>query len=217
MHCETRLRRRRPLGAGSCVALLAVGAIACGSTSKPAPRPAATAAPGAPQLRLLEQADLRKFPAGAPQRAVLTLWYWSQWGSWPNVVTAYAPAVRKAVGDDRIAGTYAQQRGTMQLSQIEIRGVDTGSTATVVRTIIRPPAGAPIAESWTLREGAAHGWEVLHDTFLERGLTPYVQAVTQDRVAPGASKIDPRAQLAARRAREAYQNLFLKGGAVVRP
>jgi hypothetical protein len=211
------LRWRRRLFAGGCVALLAAGAIACGSTDKPAPRPAAAATPAAPKLQLLEQADLRKFPADSPQRAVLTLWYSSQWGSWPNVVSAYAPAVRDAVGDNRIAGTYAEQRGPMQLSKIEIRGADAGAKATLVRTLVRPPGGAPIAESWTLRQGAGNRWEVVHDTFLERALPAYVQAVTQERIAPGATKLDPRAQIAARRAREAYQNLFLKGGAVVQP
>jgi hypothetical protein len=215
------LRWRRRLFAGGCVALLAAGASACGSTNKPdprtTPRPAAAATPAAPRLELLEQADLRKFPAGSPQRAVLTLWYWSQWGSWPNVVSAYAPAVRDAVGDNRIAGTYAQQRGSMQVSKIEIRGADAGAKTSLVRTLVRSSAGTPIPESWTLRQGAGNRWEVVHDTFLERTLPAYVQAITQDRVGPGTTKLDPRAQIAARRARETYQNLFLKGGAVVQP
>jgi hypothetical protein len=217
MPCETMPRRRRLWLGGGCVALLAAGAIACGSTSKPTPRPAAAATPATPKLHLLRQADLRKFPADSPQRAVLTLWYWSQWGSWPNVVAAYAPTVRGTVGDNRLAGSYAQQRGSMQVSQFEIREVNTAPTATVVTTIVRPSGGAPIPESWTLRQGAADRWEVVHDTFLERALPDYVQTVAQDRIAPGASKIDPRARIAGRRARETYRNLFLKGGAALRP
>jgi hypothetical protein len=212
MQCEIRVpRRARAIAA--CTVLLAIGASSCGSgdsrTRAAAATPTATAS--APRLAMLSTTDLDKAAAG-PARTVLTLWFWAQWGSWPNVVTAYAPAVRANVGDGDIAGAYQQQRGSMEMLRPEIHDIVKTPKGTLVTTVLRPAGGPVVPDSWTLRQAKSGQWQIIHDTFLERSVGGYVQGVTQGRVAPAATKPDPRAQRAGAKAREGYQNLFLTGG-----
>lgn len=213
------LSASRLAGACACVVAVAVGGAACGQDDRPGQSGATqqtNAAAGGGDLQLVRLDDLRKLDDGSPERAVLTLWYWAQWGSIPNVVDAYAPSVRDAIGARRIAGSFTQQRESMKLLRPEIKDVSRTEKGALVTTLIRPRGAAPVPDSWLLRRREGR-WQVVHDTFLERSVASFVQSVVQESVDPEAREPSRRAEAAGRRARNEYQRLFLGERPASRP
>ncbi len=155
--------------------------------------------------RALRLADLRREPEGSPQSTVLRLLYFAQWGSAPNVASAYHPTVRKELGVSNIVGTYSQQRTALATSRPRIvENIRTSTGAFVSIELLRADA-APAPHSFALQRRFGH-WRIVYDTLLEGSLANYV-ASARSRNAAGK----PPDRLAARQGREAaetYRGLF---------
>jgi len=124
--------------------------------------------------RLLTLADVRKVPPGSPGRTLFELFFWAQWGSAPNIVAAYDPAVVRAVGVDDLTGAYALRRASLLASQPRITNtVSTSFGATVTVELLRRNE-VPDRQSFTLRRIGGR-WRVVYDTLLEDGIAAHVQ------------------------------------------
>jgi hypothetical protein len=124
----------------------------------------------------LTLADVRDMPEGSAQRTVMELFFWSQWGSAPNIVAAYSPAVVGFVGVLNLAGAYAGKRASLLASLPRIiNTVPTRLGSTVNVELLRRNL-PPERQSFALqREGGR--WRIVFDTLLEDGLAAYVQGV----------------------------------------
>lgn len=121
--------------------------------------------------RPLSLDDVAQAGVDTPSGAVLRLWYWSQWGAFPNVVAAYHPGVVRKVGDEVITRAYGIRRGEMIASRPRILEAIAGRSATLVTVEALRKNLPPQRFAFTLR--ATHGrWHVLFDTLLEAGIAP---------------------------------------------
>jgi hypothetical protein len=113
----------------------------------------------------------RTTPAGS----VLSLYFWAQWGSIPNVVSMYDPRVRNALGPMRIADAYVDQRVPLLGSQVVIRDTVASPLGTLVTVDAFTKNFPPIHDSFLLTRRNRR-WYLVHDTLLERGLAVIVGA-----------------------------------------
>lgn len=119
--------------------------------------------------RPLTLADVAAADDGSAARVVLELIFWGQWGSAPNVVAAYAPAVERAVGARDLSAVYAAQRVYLLRGRPRITGTVTRrGEARVAVDILRRKA-APERHAFRLRRVAGR-WRLVHDTLLDQGL-----------------------------------------------
>ena len=151
----------------------------------------------------LSLADVERQPAGSARRAVIQLWYWAQWGSTPNVVAAYAPAIVTALSATDVAGAYSQKRASMVTSQPrivdEVKGAG-DDTVVLVQALRRnsPPENL----SFTLVNDT-DGWKIVSDTLLEDAIAAYVQfRNTPD---PNSTTVPPSAARAGVEAARRYR------------
>jgi hypothetical protein len=145
---------------------------------------------------------------GSPEEAVMRLWYWAQWGSLPNVASAYAREVVKAVGADDIVGAYGRERPTLVVTKPRIVDSETAPAGTIVTVEGQIRDAAPRPYSFTLRRQGGN-WYVYHDTLLEGALQAWVQyRNTPD---PSANDIPATAVRAGARAAHRYQTVGLAG------
>jgi hypothetical protein len=182
---------------------------ACASdedTPPPSEPQAVQEPPPAPSL--LDLRDVRRQPPGSAERAVISLWYWAQWGSSPNVAVAYHPTVRSGVGIDNLVGTFSQQRQAMMTARPRLLNSVTTKLGTFVAVRVERSGGEPVPESYLLRRDPERGWEILHDTFFERALGSFVQFTTQANINLDAEEPSDEAvqqgQAAARRFRALF-------------
>ncbi len=119
--------------------------------------------------------DLRRFPESSPQRAVLQLLLWAQWGDIPRVFGAYSPKVVDRLGVVPIAGAYSFLRGSLAVSLPRLVKFDRSSDRAAVGVDFLSAIGPPARDSFQLRRVGA-GWQVIYDTLLERGLASYASA-----------------------------------------
>jgi hypothetical protein len=115
----------------------------------------------------------RTTPAGS----VLSLYFWAQWGSIPNVVNMYDPRVRSAVGPMRIADAYVDQRVSLLGTLVVIRNVVSSPLGKLVTVDALTKNYPVVHDSFLLQRRRRSGrWYVVHDTLLERGLAVIVGA-----------------------------------------
>jgi hypothetical protein len=125
----------------------------------------------------LTLADIEKAPPGSATAAVLRLWYWGEWGSVPNILGAYQPAVIRALTAEDVAGAYALWRNSLQTGRPEVISELKGPRGSVVELRVRRRDSPPQNYSFTLRR-AGKTWYVLYDTLLETAIQSYVQLLT---------------------------------------
>lgn len=152
-------------------------------------------------------AEVAKAGLAKPAGAVLSLYFWCQWGSIPNVVESYDPRVRKALGPLIIADAYDDQRQALL------------STMVVIRDTVRTPLGElvtvdgftkdfpPVRDSFMLDRRDGH-WYIVYDTLLARGLGAVVGA-RASRGLSGQAAVR-RAQTAGAAAARDYRNQALR-------
>jgi hypothetical protein len=120
-------------------------------------------------------AQVSKAGRTTPAEAVLSLYFWAQWGSIPNVVSMYDPRVRNAVGPMRIADAYVDQRVPLLGTQVVIRDTVRSPLGTLVTVDALTKNYPPNYDSFLLTRRNRR-WYVVHDTLLERGLAVTVGA-----------------------------------------
>lgn len=138
--------------------------------------------------RPLTLEEVARTPAGSPERTLLELFFWAQWGSAPNVVAAYAPQIVRAVGADNLSGAYGQQRAALLASLPRITNTVATRFGVIVTVELLRRNTAAARQSFTLRRVGGR-WRVVFDTLLEDGIAAYVQ----NRVAPGSAQTVPPA------------------------
>jgi hypothetical protein len=153
----------------------------------------------------LRLADLRREPQGSPRATILRLFYFAQWGSAPNIPTAYDRAVRRTVGATNIVGTYIQQRASLAASRLRMIESTKTSTGTFVSVELLRADAPPERHSFSLRKRSGH-WRIVYDTLLEQGLVNYVSSMRSR--TPVGQPADPAAMTRGRLAAEGYRRLF---------
>lgn len=116
-------------------------------------------------------ADVERHPAGSPQKAVMQLLFYAQWGSLPNVVEGYAPQVLRRVNAQDIAGAYAMQRPALVALLPRIVGVRKTKEGRFV-AVQFVSTGPPQANSFLLQRTRGQ-WKVIYDTVLDRSLAEF--------------------------------------------
>jgi hypothetical protein len=152
----------------------------------------------------LSLADVARYPAGSPERAVTQLLFWAQWGNLPAVVGGYDPVVVSRLGVSRITASYAWLFPTLASARprlVEHRRVGRNSFVSVELLTRRY---APERDSFLLRPEAAGRWRVVWDTLLARSLSGW----TVDRLTPDPNKPSFRVRRAAEAAAQAYRNIY---------
>lgn len=142
----------------------------------------------------LTVADINRQPPNSPQKAVLELLFFAQWGGLPNVTRAYIPEVVRRVTEHDLSGAYALQRSTLATLLPRVIGVRRSTSGRLVAVRFASATGPPVDDSFVLRRLSGQ-WKVVHDTFLERALAQF--AVTRVDPSPTPSARAQRAGLAA--------------------
>lgn len=123
----------------------------------------------------LTLADLRKQRRGSPAWCVLQLLFWAQWGSYPNLPTAYDPRVLARVGTASFTGAYAAIRPQLAASRPDILDVQQSPRGALVTLRFLTATGPPTRDSFLLRLRRGR-WVVVFDTLLERALSTWAQS-----------------------------------------
>jgi hypothetical protein len=151
--------------------------------------------------------DLRRTENRSPSEAVMELWYWAQWGSLPNVVAAYDPAVVARLGADDIASAYSMQRQSLVASTPRIIEEVRGREGTVVSVEVLRRNASPTRYSFTLRDTSGD-WLIVFDTLLESGIAAWAQFDAMPD--PDARSAPARAKRAGIRAAHQYRDVGLE-------
>lgn len=150
---------------------------------------------------------------GSPERAVLDVMFWGQWGSPQGVLAQYNPRVLRATGARNIAGIYLSNRDYLASTLPQVETTKAVGRRRVVALRLLTEESPPRAESFLLAP-AKDGWRILYDSFVERSLAGYVQTAKQKARhprAPDDATPDPAAVAAGQKAVAEYRRLFLPG------
>jgi hypothetical protein len=135
----------------------------------------------------------------------MRLFYWAQWGSAPNVASAYDPAVRRAAGVGNIVGAYSQLRDTLATSRPRFLEITSSAAGAFVSLELLRADAAPARHSFLLQRRDGR-WQIVFDTLLERGLANYVASL---RSRNSADKLPDRSAVRqGRLAAHEYRRLF---------
>jgi hypothetical protein len=163
-------------------------------------------------------AQISKAGAGTPAGTVMTLFFWTQWGSIPNVVAMYDPRIRAALGSITIADAYEDQRAAALATEVAVQDVVRSRLGTVVTVDGLTRDFPPSRDSFLLSRRNGR-WYILQDTVLERGLAA-IAGARASRGLSGAAAAR-REQVAGAVAARNYRNLMIRalggGGSARRP
>ena len=157
--------------------------------------------------------DVANAKPGSPERAVLEVMFWGQWGSPQGVLAQYSPRVVRATGAQNIAGIYESNRDYLASTLAQVETTKAVGRRRVVALRLLTEESPPRAESFLLTP-AKDGWRIIYDSFVENSLAGYVQTAEQQARhprAPDDATPDPAAVAAGRKAVAEYRRLFLPG------
>ena len=175
---------------------------------------------GQPEVRQLPNGRLDSDPAplllksvedqpdGSAEQAIIQMLFWAQWGSAPNVVDSYDPAIVAALGLPTLTGSYALLRPQLVASQIRFVEVKKSGRQVFVAVELTSKTLPPARESFLMRRSSRGlstvAWRIVYDTLLERGLNSYVQTTE----ARNPQRPDPQAIRKGEQAASGYRNAF---------
>ena len=152
---------------------------------------------------------VRRAPEDSPARTLLELFFWAQWGSAPNIVAAYLPAVVRALGAEDLAGAYGAERASLLSSRPRIANTVRKRFGVVVTVELLRRNELPARHSFTLRRVGGR-WRVAFDTLLEEGIAAYVQTRdTPAHAGAGAAAVPDAAEKAGIAAAREYRRIAL--------
>jgi hypothetical protein len=187
---------------------LAFVAASCGGEDLPAP-PSTTSKPPPPD-QIVSVAEVRRLD-NPKARTVLGFLRYLQLGSWPLVLDLYDPRAIDIVGAGTLISTLSTQRPLYRTLDFEVTSVEESGRRSLVTAKGTPTKGRPTMVSFVL-VGPSKSPLVLYDTIVADNLAYQVQAETQARIDPHASKASRAALLAGATALRKYQTLFLEVG-----
>jgi hypothetical protein len=135
---------------------------------------------------------------------VLKLYYYARWGNVHTVVRLYHPRVRAAMGRQRIAAVYSENRGAFLAREPEVLETRRTRDGVFVAVRLRHDEGKASSESYLLRRRKT-GWLIAHDTLFERAVGEFGQRATDG----GRRSVSRQGRRAALRASRDFRNLFL--------
>jgi len=131
----------------------------------------------------------------------MSLLFYGQWGSTPNVVALYDRRVRRAVPGSLIASAYSFQRLTLAGARPRIVFDRPSGRGRFVGVEMLSKTAPPVRDSFLLRRRRGQ-WLVAYDTFLDRSLLAYINSREG-----GESKSDRAKRLARKRASQVVEQL----------
>ncbi|MDQ3648283.1 MAG: hypothetical protein M3433_06835 [Actinomycetota bacterium] len=160
--------------------------------------------------------DVEREREGSPQRAVLQLWFLTQWGSLPTVIERYDPTVRRRVGVSTLVDGLAVARPTQLAARPRVAYVLRTDLGTVVGVDTFVRGSPPIQDSFLLNKRGRE-WLVLYDSVLDRTFSSYRQFVLSANPGAKPSKEAVAAgKAAATQFRGRYLELLKRPGAARR-
>lgn len=133
----------------------------------------------------------------------MSLFFYAQWGSAPNIAALFDPRAISAVGRDNIAGAWLSNRAGLLTQAPRIVGLRATRAGTLATVDLLSQASPPEHESFLFVRLNGR-WHVRYDTLTQSWIGPYVQSVVQDQLNPTANVADRRAVTAGVRASRAY-------------
>jgi hypothetical protein len=158
--------------------------------------------------------EVAKAKDGSPERAVLQLMFWGQWGSPQGVLARYSPRALRVAGAENIAGIYLANRDYLASTLPRIETTRSVGRRRVVAGRLLTHESPPRAESFVLTPGRGR-WQILYDSFVQSSLAEYVQGEVQNTRHALASDDEPPDRAAVAAGREAaakYGELALPAG-----
>jgi hypothetical protein len=164
MRIHIEWRRRLAIGA----AVLIAGPLAgCGSENTPV----------AAKPRLLTVQDLKKYPSGSAEAALLQHYFYIQWGGARNIIASLDPSITQDVGIAQIVAAYAFLRPALSAARLRVVGTQQTGQGPLVTFETFPASGPSQPDSVLL--GKVDGtYVVRYDTQLERGIPGSIRAAT---------------------------------------
>jgi hypothetical protein len=152
--------------------------------------------------------DVRRHPHGSPEETFLRLWFYAQWGDAPGLVSLYDAPVRRALGDEMIAGAYASNRPYIVATLPRIMSVDRRNGRTLI-TVDLFARDDPVRHDSFLLARRGRAFRVVYDTFLLGTVGAYAQQLVQERIDPNARTPSPRAVAAGTQTLRRFRGLYL--------
>lgn len=198
------------------LAAVGVGQIALGLACNGGPGPAERSTVRADESLIVDPdpvtaADLNRFGEGTAARAVMTLFYWGQWGSSAGIVGSYSPRVVEGLGAEAIADAYRFSRQSLLAQAPEIDFVRPTPDGFVVGVVGRRRNARPQDHTFNLERRQGR-WLVSFDTLLENGVAAITQIETAR--ARNVAEDDPAAMAAGITAARRYRTLALSSSGV---
>jgi hypothetical protein len=153
--------------------------------------------------------DVQRRARGSPQEAFLLLWFYAQWGNAPGLVSLYDDPVRRELGDELIAGTYAANRPYIVLTMPRITSVD-GRGDRFLVTVDLLARDDPVRHDSFLFVRRGRALRVAYDTFLISTVGGYAQQLVQERINPNARRPSPRAVAAGTETPRRYRGIYFR-------
>ena len=147
--------------------------------------------------------DVRKQPEDSPQRTVMQLIFWAQWGNLPAIIDMYDPRVVTGIGTASITGGYDYLRPQLLNSLPRVVDARNSSGGRFISLELTGTSGGPAREGFLLRRRNGV-WKVVYDTLLERA----IEANTISELAPGDPSPSSRVMRSGVRAAERYRNRY---------
>jgi len=156
----------------------------------------------------LTLADVTHQPTQSADRALMSFFFYAQWGSGPALGDAFDPRIVNAIGSLNLSGAWLANR-TMLLSVTpHITGTRVTRAGTVVLVQLLSQTAAPQPESFLFaHRGAA--WRLAYDSLTDAFLASFVQSVVQSAKDPTGTAALPAAVAAGQRADREYRRLTL--------
>lgn len=141
---------------------------------------------------------------GSVRAVLMELFFWAQWGSAPNLVDPYDPAVVRSLGVRPLTGAFSLLRTQLADAQPRVISTARRNGLAFVAVELASKENEPQRESFLLRR-VRGDWKIVFDTLLERGLKSWgeFRAAGRPRTSPAA------AAALGDRVAERYRSAFL--------
>jgi hypothetical protein len=151
----------------------------------------------------LSLADVARFRAGSPQRAVMQLMFWAQWGNFPAIPDSYDSRVVRRLGIPRITDSYSWLAPSLVSAKPRFVAYRRVGRDAFLGMELLTRQYAPTRDSFVLHPSSA-GWKIVWDTLLARSLSGY----TTSRLVPNSGTPSLRARRAGDAAAKAYRDVY---------
>ena len=147
--------------------------------------------------------DVERQPAGSPERTIMQVIFWAQWGNLPAVIEGYDDRIIATLGVTPITAAFDHLRPELLTSRPRVVATRASSGGRFVSLELASTRGAPVREGFLMfrRDGV---WRIVYDTLLERA----TEAATIAQLAPGDPTPGTAARRSGARAAQLYRSAY---------